>query len=223
MNMPRSFVTRPVKLFMAMAIVAVVTGAAGAQAENTNACVWPSLATWLPKAERVVVVRVDRTWQHGIDSPYRFRVVIEDALRGDQPRTMSLRVFGARSMPGEPECAPSTIEVEVGDRLVLGLAPGSDRVSGPVSVAAFLERGPHASRLSSRSPGLRRTTLAKVQAILGLPATDTTPVDASPPITMAVDAALRWLRSLVGGPLARWIASWGEPRQESGSQHASAP
>lgn len=214
MKMPRSLVGRPARLTIAIATIALAMSAADARAENTKTCVWPSLATWLPKADRVLVVRVDRTWRHGVDSPYRFHVVIEDALRGNQSRSMSLRVFGAQPMPGEPECAPSTIAVEVGDRLVLGLEPGVDRVSGPVSVAAFLRRGPHASRLSSRSPGLRRTTLAKVHAILGLPPTDaelpptdTAPIDPDAATPSAIEAAAGWL----GGLLDRELAFWGAP------------
>lgn len=160
-------------------------------------CTWPDLETWLPKADRVVVASVDKVYPGGTSRPPRFRLTVQEVLVGESPRHMTIRTFGAQGMADdEPKCtgAPG-IEVEAGDRLVLGFGPGPDRVYSRVSVAGVLDRRPR-----DPQPGLRRTTVAEARSILGLPATDAQlpPTDAAS--TDAVSAA-RYIRAA-----AEWVA-----------------
>ncbi|MFN8521241.1 MAG: hypothetical protein U0667_18080 [Chloroflexota bacterium] len=173
-------------------------------------CTWPDLDTWLPKADRVVVVRVDKVYPGGTWRPPRFRLTVEEVLVGESPRHMTIRTFGAQGMADdEPKCtgAPG-IEVDAGDRLVLGFGPEPDRVDSGVSVAGVLDRRPR-----DPQPGLRRTTVAEARSILGLPATDaelpSTDVATTDSVSAARDiikAAAEWL----AGVLHRLAASPGE-------------
>jgi hypothetical protein len=128
MNIRLPAIVRAVALSALLAVAPVVPAAGG----SGILCSWPDLDTWLPKAELVTVVRVERIRPAGKVRPGRIQLTVEDVLRGRSPRHITVRAFDADGMPDDPECTSPTIEVERGDRLVMGFASGIDRVSGPV-------------------------------------------------------------------------------------------
>ncbi|MFN8619850.1 MAG: hypothetical protein U0869_11310 [Chloroflexota bacterium] len=138
-----------------------------AVAEADSVCPWPSVKSFVATADRVAVVRVVGTSRdHGDGLPLRFTVRTVDDLLGRVPPRMSFRAPGVSHDEAGAECAPAVLDVKVGDWLILAMGQGPDRVWGRLSGVAFLSRDPEASEPFLAEPGLERTTVPRVRALL---------------------------------------------------------
>lgn len=147
-----------------LAILLVVTGRQWAVAETGKPCVWPELDAALAACPDIAIVRVTDTrrgYRPGVPSWFRYKVVAP--ISGEVPTGRAeLKTFVADG----DECAPTMIDLEVGDRLVLGFGGPEGPIPGPVSAAAFLDRSPGASPPHLATPGLRRTTVKHVRQVV---------------------------------------------------------
>ena len=140
---------------------------AAAVAENTSICHWPALEDFLPTADKVASVKVVRAWRdRGDGLPHRFTVEPIDTLVGHLPARMSVRTPVADGLAGEMDCPVALLDVAEGDRLVIAFGDDDNGVTGRLTGVAFLSREPTASDPHLPEPGMVRTTMKEVRAIL---------------------------------------------------------
>ncbi len=126
---------------------------------------WPAFREGAASAPLVVAgtvrdVRLDPNDDHRVR---RFRLVVDEALRGQAPPSITFP--GITTSRG---CFPWGLQVRDGDRIVVASGPARSGIRGPVAAVAFLSRNHH----PRRQPGLQRLSMARVRQILQLPSAD---------------------------------------------------
>lgn len=151
-----------------------------------DANVWPAFTKVAPTARRIFVGTVVESLTHGGRWFGRFRVRVDETLRGPH-RESAVIDFIVSGLPptGSQACRDARyLQARVGDVIAFAFGGHIRGVRGSVRTAAWLETRP-----SPWNPGIERLSLSQVRRIaLRLPDTATAPVDT--PAATATDTTL---------------------------------